>query len=127
MRTDLVGKVDDTQLIDTILSGDETAFETLLERYQKAVHTFVWRKVAAYPHSLLTLAGYTGREKINIAFASFKIFLEFLKTFGISRFGRDSRITIRIKCFIRIPFSDATGVLLRLLYATDPANLLKGF
>ena len=39
---------DDVQLIDRILSGDEAAFNALVRKYQKAVHTFVWRKIGDF-------------------------------------------------------------------------------
>lgn len=39
---------DDVQLIDRTLSGDESAFNTLVRKYQKGVHTFVWRKIGDF-------------------------------------------------------------------------------
>ena len=36
---------DDVQLIQRTLSGDDTAFGILLQRYQKSVHALVWRKI----------------------------------------------------------------------------------
>ena len=39
---------DDVQLIDKTLSGDETAFNALVRKYQKGVHTFVWRKIGDF-------------------------------------------------------------------------------
>ena len=36
---------DDVELIENILAGDETAFSTLVKKYQKGVHALVWRKV----------------------------------------------------------------------------------
>ena len=39
---------DDVQLIDRTLSGDEAAFNALVQKYQKGVHTFVWRKIGDY-------------------------------------------------------------------------------
>ena len=41
-------KEDDVQLIRKILSGDDAAFGILVEKYQKSVHAFVWRKVDDY-------------------------------------------------------------------------------
>ena len=41
-------KEDDVQLIRKILSGDDAAFGILVEKYQKRVHAFVWRKVDDY-------------------------------------------------------------------------------
>ena len=42
---------DDVQLIRKILSGDDTAFGTLVEKYQKSVHTLVWRKIGDYHYA----------------------------------------------------------------------------
>ncbi len=36
---------DDVELIDSILSGDDNAFSTLVRKYQKSVHALAWRKV----------------------------------------------------------------------------------
>ena len=36
---------DDVELIQSVLSGDETAFSILVKRYQKGVHALAWRKV----------------------------------------------------------------------------------
>ena len=41
-------KEDDVQLIRKILSGDDAAFGILVEKYQKSVHAFVWRKIGDY-------------------------------------------------------------------------------
>ena len=41
-------KEDDVQLIHKILSGDDAAFGILVEKYQKSVHAFVWRKIDDY-------------------------------------------------------------------------------
>ena len=41
-------KEDDVQLIRKVLSGDDAAFGILVERYQKSVHTLVWRKIGDY-------------------------------------------------------------------------------
>ena len=38
-------KNDDVVLIQRILAGDETAFAILVRKYQKQVHTLVWRKI----------------------------------------------------------------------------------
>ncbi len=38
-------KNDDAQLIQRTLAGDQSAFNTLVRKYQKSVHAFVWRKV----------------------------------------------------------------------------------
>ena len=37
----------DVQLISKILGGDDTAFSTLVEKYQKGIHALVWRKIGA--------------------------------------------------------------------------------
>ncbi|MCG9134359.1 sigma-70 family RNA polymerase sigma factor, partial [Candidatus Poribacteria bacterium] len=39
---------DDVELIQSILSGDENAFSTLVKKYQKGVHALAWRKVRDY-------------------------------------------------------------------------------
>ncbi len=41
-------KSDDVQLIERILAGDESAFSTLVQKYQKPVHAFVRRKVGDF-------------------------------------------------------------------------------
>ena len=38
----------DIQLIQNTLDGDDTAFNTLVERYQKSIHALVWRKVGDF-------------------------------------------------------------------------------
>ena len=38
-------KNDDVVLIQRILAGDETAFSSLVRKYQKQVHTLAWRKI----------------------------------------------------------------------------------
>ena len=38
-------KNDDVVLIQRILTGDETAFASLVRKYQKQVHTLAWRKI----------------------------------------------------------------------------------
>ena len=39
---------DDIALIQRILAGDETAFERLIRKYQKQVHTLAWRKIGDF-------------------------------------------------------------------------------
>lgn len=39
---------DDVQLIRKILSGDDTAFSTLVQKYEKSVHAFAWREIGDY-------------------------------------------------------------------------------
>ena len=41
-------KIDDVQLIHRVLSGDDAAFNTLIEKHQKSVHALVWRKVGDF-------------------------------------------------------------------------------
>ena len=42
---------DDVQLIQEILDGDEAAFNTLVEKYQKSVHALAWRKIGDFHHA----------------------------------------------------------------------------
>ena len=42
---------DDAQLIRNILSGDEAAFSTLIQKYQKRVHALAWRKIGDFHHA----------------------------------------------------------------------------
>ena len=39
---------DDVQLIRRTLSGDESAFNTLVQKHQKCVHALIWRKVGDF-------------------------------------------------------------------------------
>ena len=39
---------DDVELIDSILSGDDNAFSTLVRKYQKSVHALAWRKLGDF-------------------------------------------------------------------------------
>ena len=41
-------KNDDVKLIQRVLSGDDTAFSTLVKKYQKPVHALVWRKIGDF-------------------------------------------------------------------------------
>ena len=41
-------KNNDAQLIQRTLAGDETAFSTLVRKYQKPVHALVWRKIGDF-------------------------------------------------------------------------------
>ena len=41
-------KNNDTQLIHLTLDGDDNAFTELVEKYQKPVHTLVWRKIGDF-------------------------------------------------------------------------------
>ena len=38
----------DSQLIQRVLSGDDTAFAELVKKYQKPVHALAWRKVGDF-------------------------------------------------------------------------------
>ena len=42
---------DDVQLIRSILSGDDRAFDLLVEKYQKSVHALVWRKIGDFHYA----------------------------------------------------------------------------
>ncbi len=42
---------DDAQLIRGILSGDDEAFNTLVQKYQQSVHTLVWRKIGDFHYA----------------------------------------------------------------------------
>ena len=44
-------RADDAQLIHDILSGDDSAFSTLVQKYQKGVHALVWRKIGDFHHA----------------------------------------------------------------------------
>ncbi len=41
-------KNDDAQLIQRTLAGDQSAFNTLVQKYQKPVHAYVWRKIGDF-------------------------------------------------------------------------------
>ena len=41
-------KEDEIQRIKDVLAGDTTAFNTLVEKYQKNIHTLVWRKIGDF-------------------------------------------------------------------------------
>ena len=41
-------KNDDTQLIQRVLEGDDTAFSALVRKYQRSVHALVWRKIGDF-------------------------------------------------------------------------------
>ena len=42
---------DDVQLIRSILSGNDEAFNTLVKKYQKSVHALAWRKIGDFHHA----------------------------------------------------------------------------
>ncbi len=42
---------DDVQLIHAVLSGDDSAFEILVEKYQKSVHALAWRKIGDFHYA----------------------------------------------------------------------------
>ena len=41
-------KNDDVQLIQRVLDGDDTAFSTLVRKYQRSVHALAWRKIGDF-------------------------------------------------------------------------------
>ena len=42
---------DDALLINRILSGDDHAFNTLVQKYQKGIHALAWRKIGDFHHA----------------------------------------------------------------------------
>ena len=44
-------KENDAQLISRILAGDDTAFSTLVQKYQKSIHALVWRKIGDFQYA----------------------------------------------------------------------------
>ena len=42
---------DDAPLVRRILSGDNTAFTTLVEKYYRSVHALAWRKINDFHHA----------------------------------------------------------------------------
>ena len=42
---------DDVQLIHAVLSGDDAAFDLLVEKYQKSVHALAWRKIGDFHYA----------------------------------------------------------------------------
>ncbi len=42
---------DDARLIGKFLSGDDTAFGILVEKYQKSIHALAWRKIQDFHHA----------------------------------------------------------------------------
>ena len=42
---------DDVQLIRAVLSGDDSAFGILVEKYQKSVHALAWRKIGDFHYA----------------------------------------------------------------------------
>lgn len=41
----------DAQLVHAVLSGDDTAFDILVEKYQKSVHALVWQKIGDFHYA----------------------------------------------------------------------------
>ena len=41
-------KNDDAQLIQRTLAGDQSAFNSLVQKYEKPIHAYVWRKIGDY-------------------------------------------------------------------------------
>ena len=44
-------RTEDVQLIYDILSGNDDAFSTLVQKYQKSVHALAWRKISDFHHA----------------------------------------------------------------------------
>ena len=44
-------RINDVRLIQDTLSGDDAAFNTLVQKYQKSVHALVWRKIGDFHHA----------------------------------------------------------------------------
>ena len=42
---------DDVQLIHAVLAGDDSAFDILVEKYEKSVHALAWRKIGDFHHA----------------------------------------------------------------------------
>ena len=42
---------DDVQLIHAVLSGDDSAFNTLVEKYEKSIHALAWRKIGDFHYA----------------------------------------------------------------------------
>ena len=42
---------DDVQLIHAVLAGDDSAFDILVEKYQKSVHALAWRKIGDFHYA----------------------------------------------------------------------------
>ena len=46
-----MGRENDVQLIHAVLSGDDSAFDILVEKYQKSVHALAWRKIGDFHYA----------------------------------------------------------------------------
>jgi RNA polymerase sigma factor (sigma-70 family) len=46
-----VERENDVQLIHAVLSGDDSAFDILVEKYQKGVHALAWRKIGDFHYA----------------------------------------------------------------------------
>ena len=46
------------QVIHAVLSGDDAAFATLVEKYQKSVHALAWRKIGDFHYAEENYARY---------------------------------------------------------------------
>lgn len=44
-------RVNDGKLIKKFLSGDDSAFQNLVEKYQESIHTLAWRKIQDYHYA----------------------------------------------------------------------------
>ena len=44
-------RANDVQLIHAVLAGDDSAFDILVEKYQKSVHALAWRKIGDFHYA----------------------------------------------------------------------------
>ena len=51
VRGCVVDSENDVKLIKKFLSGDDTAFQNLVEKYQESIHTLAWRKIQDYHYA----------------------------------------------------------------------------
>ena len=51
MRENSMDREDDAQLVHAVLSGDDAAFDILVEKYQKSVHALVWQKIGDFHYA----------------------------------------------------------------------------
>ena len=54
---------DDVQLIHAVLSGDNAAFDILVEKYQRSVHALAWRKIGDFHYALVEYRSGTPSSK----------------------------------------------------------------
>ena len=46
--SEVLMKNNDAKLIQRVLEGDDTAFSTLVQKYQKSIHALAWRKIGDF-------------------------------------------------------------------------------